>query len=75
MEKVIYVQLLDEGTVVYRPVLSLELSPTVYKLGGALTYDPKNEKWEFLPGTTVQVEEKYLEGNKVLIAFKRFDMV
>ena len=73
MERVIYVQLLDEGTIVYRPVLSLELSPTIYKLGGTLIYNSRNEKWEFLPGETVQVEEKYLEGNKVLVAVRRVD--
>lgn len=75
MQKIIYVQLLNEGTIVYRPVLSVELSPTVYKLGGELTHDPKDEKWEFLPNTMVQVEEKYLEGDKVLIAVRRVDEV
>lgn len=70
MQQVIYIKLLEEGTIVYRPVLSFHMSPTVYKIGGATIYNPKNEKWEFLPDTVVQVEEKYLDGDKVLVAIR-----
>lgn len=75
MKKVIYVQLLDEGTIVYRPVLSFQLSSNIYKVGEELSYEHKNEKWEFLPNTIVEVEEKNLDGDNVLVAVRIVDEV
>lgn len=70
MKKSIYIQLLDEGTKVYRPVPALEIEQNVYKLEGFEMYDPENETWEFLPGTCVLVEEQRLEGGVFLVAIK-----
>ena len=66
----IYVQLLDEGTKVYRPVPAMEVAKSIYKIKGSEIYDPENEIWEFTPNTFVRVEEQNLEGEKVLVAIK-----
>ena len=70
MEKKIYIQLLGEGTVVYRPVPAFKLGDNVYRVEGSEIYDPDDEEWEFLPGTVVIVEDRELEGEKVLVAVK-----
>lgn len=56
MEKTetIYVQLLDEGIEVFRPVLAVVLSENTYKILGFEDYDPETETWQFLPGTIVR---------------------
>lgn len=66
----IYVQLLDEGTVVYRPVPARKISSSICVLEGADLYDPDNEVWEFLPGTQVIVEEKEFSDGTHPVAVK-----
>ena len=73
MEKTIYIQLLGEGTVVYRPVPAIEVGENIYKLKGGEIFDPKDEEWEFTPDTKVRVEQKELEGEKVLVAIERIE--
>ena len=73
MRKIIYVQLLGEGTTVYRPVPAVEIDENVYLLKGEEIFDPDDEEWEFLPGTKVRVEQKDLEGEKVLVAVSKRD--
>jgi hypothetical protein len=73
MEKVIYVRLIDEGTPVYRPVPSFQISQNVYKIGNQLIYNPNDEKWEFPPNTIVRVMEMCLSGNTVLVAVERLE--
>lgn len=70
MGKYIYIQLLNEGTKVYRPVPASEIETNVYKIGGHQLYNTDDELWEFIPGTVVVVEEQTLEGETVLIAVK-----
>jgi hypothetical protein len=60
MEKNIYIQLLEEGTKVYRPVPSFQIEDNLYEVGGFEIYDPEDEVWEFTPGTYVLVVEKTL---------------
>jgi hypothetical protein len=50
----IYIQLLNEGTVVYRPTLGAVVSDGVYRVLPTEDYDPENEVWEFLPGDIVR---------------------
>lgn len=69
--KTIYVQLLNEGSEVYRPVLSKKINDFLYELLDN-NYDPEDEEWEFLPGTIVVVEEKILSGKKELVAIKEY---
>ena len=49
----IYIELLDEGTTVYRPVLSTMIGKDVFILGPK---EDNEETWAFEPGETVEVE-------------------
>ena len=57
MERNIYIQLLEEGTKVYRPVPALEIENNIYEVRGFEIYNPEDEVWEFPAGTYVLVEE------------------
>ena len=70
MKKNIYVQLLGEGTVVYRPVPAIKIKENLYMIQGKEIYDPDDEEWEFLPNTIVVVQNRELEGKNVLVAAK-----
>ena len=70
MERIIYIQLLDEGTKVYRPVPACEIENNIYEVGGFEIYDPEDEVWEFIPGTHVLVEKQNLDGENVLVAIQ-----
>ncbi len=70
MERNIYIQLLEEGTKVYRPVPAIEIESNIYEVQGFEIYDPEDEVWEFTPGTYVLVEEQNLEGENVLVAIQ-----
>ena len=72
MKKTIYIQLLNEGSVAYRPVLADEIEENVYKIDGSECYNPDDEEWEFLPNMCVLVEKKYLSGGIVLVAIKEW---
>jgi hypothetical protein len=67
-KKIIYIKLLNEGSVAYRPVSAYEIGNNIYKIYGLEVYDPEDEEWEFLPGTHVLVEEQIISGEKVLVA-------
>lgn len=69
-KKTVYVQLLDEGTVSYRPTEGLLVRENVYKLMPTPDYDPEDEKWEFEPYSIVKCEEKRLSVGKVLVAIE-----
>ena len=71
MEKKIYIQLLNEGTKVYRSVPAYEIEKNVYKIGGYEIYDHEDEVWEFSPGTIVIVEKQNLEGETVFVAVEK----
>lgn len=68
MERIIYIQLLEEGTVVYRPVLSTSIEENIYKVGGDDIYDAENELWQFPPHTIVIVEEREFSDGLALVA-------
>lgn len=65
---VVYVQLLGEGTVVYRPAPAEPLGAHVVRLLTPEGYDPEDEEWEFKPGTTVRVVGRLLSEGEVLAA-------
>jgi hypothetical protein len=67
----IYIQLLNEGTEVYRPVPASKIKDNLYKVEGFEIYDPEDEIWEFTPSTYVLVEQRNLDGKKVLVAIKQ----
>jgi hypothetical protein len=64
----VYVRLLGEGTLAYRPAVAVMKGPGVALLAAPEDYDPDDEDWEFGPGTMVRVEEKTLDGHQVLVA-------
>ncbi len=64
----VYVRLLGEGTVVFKPVSARPITPSVVELVIPEDYDPDDEEWEFQPGATVYVEQRELEGEQALVA-------
>ena len=71
--ELVYVRLLGEGTVVYRPAPAWILGSDVAVLRAPDDYDPNDEKWEFKPGTTVRFEHRSLEGSSVRVAISPAD--
>lgn len=69
-EEIIYVQLLNEGTPVYRPVPATCISEKIFILHGEDIYSPEIEDWEFTPGTKVLTEERNLSSGAVLVAIE-----
>jgi len=70
MKKIIYIQLLNEGSVAYRPASAYEIENDLYKIDGSEVYDPEDEEWEFKPGSYVVVEQRKLGGELVLVAVR-----
>lgn len=64
----VYIQLLNEGTVVYRPAPATFLASNVAKLLVHDEYGPEDEEWEFKPGSVVRVETKALQERAVPVA-------
>jgi hypothetical protein len=56
----VYVQLLNEGTEVWRPAPAIALTADVFELLRPEGYGETEEEWQFLPGTRVYCE---LRGN------------
>ena len=67
---VVFVRLLDEGTVVYRPVQAQLVGGGAYRLIGPADYDPDDEAWEFPPGSIVTCELRNFGGETVLVAVR-----
>jgi len=58
MKENIYVQLLGEGTVVYRPVPAMKIKENIDKIQGKEIYDLEDEEWEFLPESIVVAQRQ-----------------
>lgn len=71
MSETIHIQLLNEGTITFRPVYAISLGGKSYKILDDNHYDSEDECWEFIPGTTVEVEKRVLNNQSVLIATKQ----
>ncbi len=71
----IFVYLKNEGTDVWRPTLGRRISHMVFEVMPTADYDPGYEDWEFVPGTTVECEERFLSGGKVLVAVRRVEQI
>lgn len=65
---IIYVQLLNEGTIAYRQTTGYKVSEEHYCILPTDTYDSEDEEWEYIPGTIVKCEFKQLDVGKVLVA-------
>ncbi len=67
--KMIYVQLLEEGVSVARPTYGEILGDNIFRVLPTENYDPQDEIWEFPPGTIVRCEmKKSPEGKEALVA-------
>jgi hypothetical protein len=73
MKNTIYVQLLGEGVLTFRPVTASQVAPNIYVIEGYEAYDPEDEEWEFLPGDRVVVENKFFGGELILVAVSQDD--
>jgi hypothetical protein len=58
----IYIPLLEEGTDTLRPTQAVPLGNNLYKILPTPNYDPEDEVWEFLPGSTVRCEKRANES-------------
>ena len=63
----VYVELLDEGVDVWRPVAATEVRPGCYLLEGPI---PESESWAFQPGAIVECEPRKLSGGERLVAIR-----
>lgn len=68
---IVYVQLLDEGTVCYRPVHATPLGEDVFLLRDAVSGDAQGEAWEFPIGSTVRCVWRNFEIGSGWIAIER----
>jgi hypothetical protein len=64
----IYIRLLNEGTLVYRPTEGEMLEELVFKVLPTEDYDPDDEQWEFPPGKIVRCVKEIKGDGEVLIA-------
>ena len=51
--KTIYIELLNEGTVVYRPVQASPVGKDLYRIE-SINKDPEDEEWRFPKGAIVR---------------------
>jgi len=67
MSQTIYMELLDEGTDVWRPVQVEPLADGTFCVLGPV---PQEEKWTFSPGTIVKCKNLKLSGGVHLTAYE-----
>jgi hypothetical protein len=63
----IYINLLDEGTDVWRPVDADAIGGMDYRIDHRAIV-PDDEQWQFRPGDRVKCELRELSGTPVLVA-------
>jgi|RhiMetdeSRZDD1v2_1073273.scaffolds.fasta_scaffold02311_14 hypothetical protein len=64
----ICVELLDEGTIVYRPVSATHIKDMTFTIEGII---PETETWAFSPGEIVECKyHKFIHGNEEITAFR-----
>lgn len=67
----IYVELLDEGTCVWRPVAAELQADGSFMISEQEV--PEDEQWQFMPGERVVVEAQVQNEEEVLVAVKLVD--
>lgn len=73
MKRIIYVELLNEGVVSFRPVLSECVCKNIYILGEK---DDDSEEWAFNPGEYVVTEpHTFSDGTKYPLAINRLGCI
>lgn len=66
--RLVYVELLDEGSPTIRGTQAIEMGNNLFQLLPTPDYNPEDEVWEFLPGSVVRCEERENFGERLLIA-------
>ena len=67
----IYIELLDEGTRVWRPVEAVHIQDDLYQIIQANT-QPDDERWPFEADSVVRCKAKRTqEGDLMLVAYER----
>jgi len=64
----IYIQLLDEGTTVFRPTQGIPMGNNTFKVLATDNYERAEEVWEFPPGSVVICDREIKGGEDVLVA-------
>ena len=64
----IFVQLMDEGTIVARPTKALDLGNGLFEILPTPDYGSEDETWEFVPGSTVRAELCKSDSGEYLLA-------
>lgn len=64
MARTVYIQLLEEGSVCYRPTQGEEIGEGLYRVLPTENYDPELEVWEFPPGSIVRCEMRTLHDSR-----------
>lgn len=64
----VFVRLLNEGTRVLRPAPAVPRGGMRFRLIEPEDYDPEDEQWEFLPGSTVVCRAERSSEGDVLVA-------
>ena len=68
----VYVTLLEEGTDTIRGTQAIDLGEGLAKLLPTPWYDPEDEIWEFLPGSTVRIKKiKDDQGQDIMLAYEK----
>jgi hypothetical protein len=58
----VYVQLMGEGTTVYRPTQATPVGSGLVRLLATEDYDPDDEDWEFKPRSVVKIQKHVFSG-------------
>lgn len=64
----VYIKLLGEGTLVFRPVQAKRIDENTVKLLPVADYGSCDEEWEFPPGSIVRCESRAMDGENTLVA-------
>lgn len=68
--RTIHVALLEEGSWAARPTEVIELGNGLFEVLPTPDYDPEDEVWEFVPGSTVRIEQREDELGSYWLAVK-----
>jgi hypothetical protein len=66
----IHIQLLNEGTTVYRPTQGRFIENSIYEVQPTSNYSVSGEEWEFPPGSLVECVFE-TRDNKIILIAKR----
>jgi hypothetical protein len=63
----VYIKLLNEGTLVFRPAYAERVDKNTVKLLPVADYNQRDEEWEFPPGSIVRCESRVMDDENILV--------